>query len=114
MCDTLISPSAKLYLNAKVVNSSIKDNVVIGDFSRVINSSIGVHCLIDRNNFVTGTVMGDYTYTGPFDMIFNCDIGKFSSISYGVTIGPPEHNYKRLTMHPFIHDAKYDLLIDDE
>lgn len=112
MSDSFISSTAQLYLNAKVTNSIIKDDVIVGDFSRVVNSTIGVHCLIDRNNFITGTRMGDYTYTGPFDMIFNCDIGKYTSISYGVTIAPPEHNYKRMTMHPFIHNAKYNLLTD--
>lgn len=107
MCKPDISPTSKLYLNAKVSNSILNDNSIVGDFSRVVNSTIGKYCRIDRNNFVTGTVMGDYTYTGPFDMIFNCEIGKYSSISYGVTIGPPEHNYKRLTMHPFIHKDEY-------
>ena len=110
MKSSLVSPSVQLFLNAKVSNSIIRDNAIVGDFSRVVDSSIGIYCLIDRNNFVTGTTMGDYSYTGPFDMIFNSRIGKFTSISYGVTIGPPEHNYKRLTMHPFIHNAKYNIL----
>ena len=47
-------------------------------------------------------------------MIFKCTIGKYCSISYGVTIGPPEHNYKLLSTHPFIYRSKYDIFEDNK
>ncbi len=47
-------------------------------------------------------------------MIFKSKIGKFTSISYGVTIGPPEHNYKRMTQHPFIIRSEYGILSKEE
>ena len=102
--------SVKLYRFAEVSESEVGEHSVIGDFSRVRKSSLGKHTRIDRNNFLTNVVLGNYSYTGPFDMIFHCKIGKFVSISYGVTIGAPEHNYHLLTTHPFIYNDEYDLL----
>lgn len=104
----------KTYYMASVENSSVGDNSIIGDFSRVRNSEIGKYVRIDRNNLVQNCKIGDYSYTGPFDMVFNTEIGKYTSISYGVTIGPPEHDYKRISMHPFIYNKGYDILDDDD
>ena len=47
-------------------------------------------------------------------MIFNTEIGSFCSISYGVTIGPPDHNFNRLTTHPFLHNKKYNILEEQD
>lgn len=104
----------KKYYMAKVEDSTIGDNSIIGDFSRIKNSILGEFVKIDRNTLVQKSKIGSYSYTGPFNMIFNTEIGKYTSISYGVTIGPPEHDYKRLTMHPFIYNSEYELLDDSK
>lgn len=102
--------SVVLYEHANVINSTIEKNSYVGEFSRVKESVVGMCVHIDRNNYIQNSVINDYTYTGPFDMIFNTKIGKFCSISYGVTIGPPEHNYRLLSTHPFIYNENYQLL----
>ena len=68
---------------------------------------------IDRNNLVLGCSVGDYTYTGPFDMMFRTKVGKFCSIAYGVTIAPPEHDYTRVSTHPFIYRGYGYRLLDE-
>ncbi len=102
-----IHPTVTLYLNTTITESSIGEHSSIGDFSRIISSNLSGYNKIDRNSLMKGVTMGEYTYTGPFCICFNVNIGKFSSISYGVTIGPPEHEYKRMSTHPFIHDSYY-------
>lgn len=57
--------------------------------------------------------MGKRTYTGPWNMIFYAKIGAYCSISYGVTIGAPEHNYHRMSTHPFIYDSKFGIAQED-
>lgn len=104
----------KTYYMSKIEESTIGDNSIIGDFARIRKSVLGEYVKIDRNTLVQNCNIGSYTYTGPFDMIFNAEIGKFSSISYGVTIGPPEHDYKRMSMHPFIYSSEYDLIDNDK
>lgn len=102
--------SVKLYRLAEVSESVVGEHSIIGDFSRVRNSVLGVRTRIDRNNFLSNVALGDFSYTGPFDMIFHCEIGKFVSISYGVTIGAPEHKYHLLSTHPFIYNKEFCIL----
>lgn len=109
----LIIDNITVFSDAEIRESSVREYSIIGERSRVRTSQLGTHTRIDRDNLLMNTIFGDYSYTGPFDMIFNSCIGKFTSISYGVTIGPPEHNYHRMSMHPFIYDKFYDVF-DDE
>lgn len=103
-----------LYDKAELSDSIVGQHSYIGEFSRVRRCHLGEYVRIDRQNLVQDTLLGDYTYTGPFDMIFRSRIGKFCSISYGVTIGPPEHNHHRLSMHPFIHLSNYSIFNEKE
>lgn len=103
-----------LWSYADVINSEVGENSIIGDFSRIYNSVLGKYTRIDRNNLLKGVKIDDYSYSGPFCMIFNSIIGKFCSISYGVTIGPPEHEKDFLTTHPFIYDSSYKIFQDEE
>lgn len=112
--NSIISETAELYFRAEVKNSQIEEKCIIGDNSRVRDSFINTHVSVDRNNLILNCKIGRYTYTGPFDMIFHTNIGSFCSISYGVTIGPPEHDYCKLTTHPFIYDKRYEILDNSE
>lgn len=102
-----------IYGNGELSHSSAGERTIIGENSRVRNSKLGHHVRIDRNNLLMDVEIGDYSYTGPFDMIFHLKIGKFTSISYGVTIGAAEHNYKLLSTHPFIYDHYYEIFDKD-
>lgn len=109
-----INSDVVLYDKAELSDSVAGPCSYVGESSRVRRSRLGKYVRIDRQNLVQDSQVGDYTYTGPFDMIFRAVIGKFCSISYGVTIGPPEHNYHRLSLHPFIHLSNYDIFNDGE
>lgn len=112
--NSIISDTAELYFRAEVRNSKIEEKCIIGDNSRVRDSLINKRVSIDRNNLVMNCNIGRYTYTGPFDMIFYTEIGSFCSISYGVTIGPPEHDYHKISTHPFLYDKRYEILENDK
>ncbi len=109
----MIHPSAKLYKDVVVDTSCIGANVIIGECSRIKNSEVKDYCSIDRQNLLMGVKMGQRSYTGSWDMIFNCKIGSFCSISYGVTIGAPEHDYTRVSTHQFIYEPKFGLFEED-
>lgn len=110
----MVDETAKLYNGATVDNESeVKYNAIIGDASRIRKSCIGKYCLIDRQNLIMSSIVGDRSYTGPWNMIFHCTIGKYCSISYGVTIGAPEHNYTRPSTHQFIYEPRYGLFEED-
>jgi acetyltransferase-like isoleucine patch superfamily enzyme len=102
-----IHPTVTLYRDAEVKESIINENSVIGDFSRIQKSNIGQYVKIDRNNLIQNSVLGKMTYTGSFTVIQSTQIGSFCSISWGVTIGGGEHDYKKLTTHDFLYNHRY-------
>ncbi|MFE8048555.1 DapH/DapD/GlmU-related protein [Brenneria goodwinii] len=95
------------YSGAKIKGSLIGNYCSVGEFSRVYESSFSDYVRIDRNNFIRNSYIGLCTYTGQFTTIMNCSIGNFCSISWGVTIGPGEHDYHRVTSHDFLYNPIY-------
>lgn len=97
------------YTGSIFKNSNAKDNCTLGDFSRVYDSVLGHNVRVDRNNFILHSNLGDYTYTGQFSVIMHSEIGKYCSISWGVTIGAGEHDYNKITTHDFLYNQNYDI-----
>lgn len=108
-----IPTSSLLYKDAECVSSSIGEFCIVGDNSRVRFSNLGNYVRVDRNTLILRCEIGKRTYMGPFDMIFHAKIGAYTSISYGVTIGPPEHDYRKTTAHPFIYDPFFGISTDE-
>ncbi|NUZ10663.1 hypothetical protein HUZ36_07720 [Pseudoalteromonas sp. McH1-7] len=112
MCSIINSKTGenfKGYNGSILKNSTVGDSCVIGEFSRVYNACFQDWIRIDRNNFILETQIGKYSYTGQFSVIMHSIIGKFCSISWGVTIGAGEHDYNKLTTHDFLYNSDYDL-----
>lgn len=102
------------YNGAKVKDSYIGDSCVVGEFSRVYNSELDNYVKIDRNNFILKSKIGYCSYTGQFTNIMNATVGKFCSISWGVTIGGGEHDYHKITTHDFLYNTNSHLNIGIE
>lgn len=99
--------NCKLYDGSKILDSTLSDNCIVGDFSRVTSSYMGTFSKLDRNNLLYYSEINNYSYTGQFTIIQHTKIGKFCSISWGVTIGPGEHDYKRISSHDFVYNDHY-------
>lgn len=97
------------YSGSILKDSEVKDNCTIGNFSRVYSSKLNRNVRIDRNNLILHSDLGDYTYTGQFSVIMHCKIGKYCSVSWGVTIGAGEHDYNKITTHDFLYNQSYDI-----
>ena len=106
---THVHPTSALYKDAEVNESILDENTVIGDFSRVQRSKLEMYVRIDRNNLVQNSVVNRMTYTGAFTVIQSSRIGSFCSISWGVTVGGGEHDYKKITTHDFLYNSRYGL-----
>ena len=107
-CDDLmenkISESAKIYRMTDIINSKLEANSVVGDFSKVENSHLQEYARVDRNNYVWETVLGRHSYTGRNTKLIKVNIGNFTSISWDVTIGGANHDYMKITTHPFLYN----------
>ncbi len=89
-----------------IENCFIPDTVGIGKMSALLNTKLGDGCLIGSFSKMAYSNMGTYSYIGDYSIVINSNIGKFCSISWGVTIGPEEHDYSRITSHSFLYSLK--------
>ncbi len=93
--------SSKIYKGAVVVDSKLKRMVSIGDHSKVKSSVIDESVIIDRNNYIDSSKVGCHSYTGRNTSIIHTKVGAFCSISWNVTIGGANHDYRRIAQHSF-------------
>ncbi len=94
-----ISLLAKLYKETDIRNSKIGDSV-IADNAIVQNSIIDDKVEIGRRSFVRYSSLGYGSYIGHDTVATFCNIGKFCSISWGVSIvGGGGHNSNNLSTY---------------
>lgn len=99
--------NVKIYRDVIIKSSDIGDNCTIGDDVYIANSKLGMYCRIDRRGMIYDTQMGDYSYTTFNTVVRRARIGKYCSISWNVSIGGYDHEYRRMTQHPFPYDIIY-------
>lgn len=112
-CKNILHPTVVTYRDSSVSGTEADENVTIGDFSKVVDSSISCAVRIDRNNGVYSSSIGRYSYTGKNTIIMHADIGAFCSISWNVTIGGANHDYKRICQHSMLYDEQSGIRPDD-
>ncbi len=104
----------KMYRFCRVVNSEINDHVTIGDLSTVTDSVLGYYVHINRNSMIRNCNIDIYSYGGMNFTALHCKIGKYSSISWNVSIGGANHNYNNITTHAFLYNPNFDMITKDE
>lgn len=75
----------------------------VGRDSILTKVEIGSYVEIGEQNHIDHSIMGDYSYTGPWCIIQNTHMGKFSNIAAMVRIGPTDHPMERATQHHFTY-----------
>ena len=96
-------PTAKIYKECKVQNSLLGSRTTIGDFSIIADSQFAEDVQIQRNAMIYSSDIGRYTYTGKNFVAWHCKVGAFCSISWNVSIGGANHDYRRGTTHAFLY-----------
>ncbi len=91
---------------AMIEQCTIPDSVKLGKMCTLLNSTLGENCMVGNFSKIAYSKMNTLSYIGDYTVVINSEIGKFSSISWGVTIGPEEHDYSRLTNHSFLYSLK--------
>ena len=108
--DSKLGNKAKVYKNCSVKSSYIGNAATIGDYSRIFDSNVANNVAIQRYSWLFNTVIGDYSYTGKNLTAWFCEIGKFCSISWNVSIGGANHDYTRTTTHAFLYSEDFGFL----
>jgi acetyltransferase-like isoleucine patch superfamily enzyme len=86
------------------------ENSEISESAIVLNSKIGDNCMILDGTRFCYSELGDYSYVSRNSNIFSTKIGKFSSISWNVSIGPANHDYHRITSHPILFASRFGMI----
>lgn len=92
--------------------SVIPDTVDIHDNADIINSSFEGHNFVGKSALVTYSSFGKYSYISRNSVIKTADVGRFTSISWNCSIGPEEHDFRRLTAHSILTSTKQFQLFD--
>jgi len=107
--NTEVGDDSKIYRYAALTGSRLGRKTVVGDWSRVTNSDLADYVRVDRASLIYHSTVSRYTYFGQNAMVFHAQIGQFCSISWGVTIGPSEHDYTKLSSHDFTYNNQSEL-----
>lgn len=105
-----VSESARIYKEATVIDSVIGEKTVVGDFSRLIGCRLGNNVDIYRYALIQQSTMGDFSYVGRNFVGLHMNVGKFTAISWNVSVGGANHDYQRITQHAFIYSPQFRML----
>lgn len=92
--------------SATINDCKLASNAKIGTMSTLLKTTLGEMCMVGSFSKMAYSGMDDLSYIGDYTVVINSIIKKFASISWGVTIGPEEHDYTRLTNHSFLYSLK--------
>jgi len=92
--------------NIEINDSNIDKSVLINDYAIILKSEIAEKCSIGRFSKIAYSKFGTYSYIGDYTIVITTQVGKYTSISWGVTLGPEEHNYSLVTNHSFLYSTK--------
>ena len=99
--------NVRQFRNVVVRNSSVREGSILADDVFISDSSLGKCCTIERRGMIFNSIINDYSYTGYNSVVKYADIGKFCSISWNVSIGGADHDYHKISTHPFSFTPKY-------
>jgi len=100
--------------NNTIENCDIHESTKIGKLNTLINTVLGEEVMIGSFSKIAYSKMGTMSYIGDYTVVINAEIAKFTSISWGVTIGPEEHDFNRVTNHSFLYSTKSFKLIKNK
>lgn len=100
--------------NNSIVNCEYPESVKFGTLSTLLNTVLEEHVMIGSFSKMAYSKMGTMSYIGDYTVVINSIINKFTSISWGVTIGPEEHDFKRVTNHSFLYSTKSFQLVKEK
>lgn len=107
--DCELESYVSIWKNVNIQRSCLSSHVSIGDESRIADSSFGCFANIQRGNMIYDTVFGRYSYTGRNFTCWHAEVGSFCSISWNVSIGGANHDYRRVTSSAFLYSDIFDL-----
>ena len=105
--DSTIADSARIYKNVIVRRSDIGENCIIGDMGHVEDSKLGYFTQLYPFGTMYHSELGAYSYVQKNSSIWHATIGKFCSLSWNVSVGGGEHDFRKVTAHSMLYAKPY-------
>ena len=96
---SIIAETSKIYDDSRIIDCKIGSHCCIGQDSDLVNLTMEKHSELGRRNIIRDSYIGEGSYTGTNTVIKNSVIGKYCSISWNVSIGGGNHDYRRTSMY---------------
>ena len=105
--DSTIADSARIYKNVIVRRSDIGENCIIGDMGHVEDSKLDYFTQLYPFGTMYHSELGAYSYVQKNSSIWHATIGKFCSLSWNVSVGGGEHDFRKVTAHSMLYAKPY-------
>lgn len=93
-----------------IVASSIAKSAEIDESALVLHSKVGEHCWLAHGSIFCYSELGSMSYLSTRSKAFSSKVGRFSSISWNVSIGPANHDYKRVCSHAMLYAKRFGMI----
>lgn len=93
-----------------VLGSYIASTAEIDEAATVLHSKVGEHCWLAYGSMLCYSELGTMSYLSTRTKVFSSSIGKFCSISWNVSIGPANHDYKRVSTHAMLYAKRFGMI----
>lgn len=94
-----ISSKAKIYREVFIRDSVVEANSLLADNAVILSSVINEHVHIDRGAYIQNSSFGYGSYVGKDSLVKFTNIGKYCNLSWQLSIGGSNHNYKAACMY---------------
>lgn len=92
---------------SNIIGSDISLSADVDNDATVINSKIGERCVIYKNCSFCYSSLGDMSYISRNTHVFSFEIGRYTSISWNVSIGPANHDPNRISSHSMLFAKRF-------
>ena len=105
--ESTIADSARIFKNVIVRRSDIGENCIIGDMGHVEDSKLDYFTQLYPFGTMYHSELGAYSYVQKNSSIWHATIGKFCSLSWNVSVGGGEHDFRKVTAHSMLYAKPY-------
>ena len=106
-----VGDRARLYSSVHVIGSAVGARTTVSDGTDLLRSSVANRCEIGRRNLVIDSEIDCCTYTGSNTVVTKTRIGRFYNVSWNVSLGGGNHDYRAGCM---LTDLYWKKLLDIE
>ena len=93
-----------------IIESQVADDADIMETALILRSKVGRRCMLGHGSMLCYSEMGDLSYMSSRSKAYSCTIGRFSSISWNVSIGPANHDYHRMSSHSMLFASRFGMI----